>query len=441
MKIAVIGSGVTGLGAAWALKNSHDVTLYEAASRPGGHARTIDVDMGGYHQAVDTGFIIYNERNYPNLTRLFSTLGVDSIDSDMSFSVTDPQTGLEYAGSLRGVLARKTNLLRPIMWSLLKGINDFRGEQERLRNDLVPDDISISEYLSERGYPAAFGSHYLLPLAAAVWSGTGNDVARMPARTFLHFLSNHGLIRLNDRPQWRTVSGGSRRYVERAISGVDEVLLGHAVAKVERNRDRVRVTDGLGGNREFDHLVLATHADTALQILGDEATRAERSIVGSFRYATNRAVVHSDTRLMPHRRRAWSSWNAIGSVGGHATAPVTVTYWMNRLQRIAEDRQLFVSLNPHSEPHPDTIIDDILYQHPQFDAGSAKGQAELGIIQGRNRTWFAGAYCGYGFHEDGLQAGLTVAAELGAPAPWSHEIEPKSPAAHVAARRREVIAA
>jgi predicted NAD/FAD-binding protein len=441
MKIAVVGSGITGIGAAWALKNAHDVTLYEAATRPGGHARTIDIDMGGYELAVDTGFIVYNERNYPNLTQLFQTLGTATNDSDMSFSVTDPATGLEYAGSVGGVFARKTNLLRPAMWSLLRGITAFRREQDRLRRGQVPDDISISEYLRERKYPSVFGSHYLLPLAAAVWSGTGSDVAKMPASTFLIFLSNHGLIRLNDRPQWRTVAGGSRRYVERAIAGVDEVLLGHPVVAVERNGDAVTVIDAHGGRREFDQLVLTTHADRSLQILGNEATPAERSVIGSFRYATNRAVVHSDARLMPEKRQAWSSWNAIGSVGPEATTPVTVTYWMNRLQSLPEDRQVFASLNPQLSPDPAQIIDDVMFQHPQFDAFSAIGQQEVGYIQGRNRTWFAGAYCGYGFHEDGLQAGLTVAAELGSPPPWAHSIMPKSPAAHVAARRRETIAA
>jgi predicted NAD/FAD-binding protein len=441
MKIAVVGSGITGIGAAWALKNDHDVTLYEAAPRPGGHARTIDIDMVGSHLAVDTGFIVYNEINYPNLTRLFAALGTETKDSDMSFSVTDPATGLEYAGNVGGVFAKKTNLLRPTMWSLLRGITEFRGEQERLGKGLVPDDISISAYLERRRYPAAFASHYLLPLAAAVWSGTGSDVARMPARTFLTFLANHGLIKLNDRPQWRTVTGGSRRYVERVIAGVDEVLLGHPVVGIERRPDSVTVLDARGGRREFDQLVLATHADRSLQILGEEATPQEQSIVGSFRYAANRAVVHSDARLMPQRRGAWASWNAIGAVGAAATEPVTVTYWMNRLQSLPESRQVFVSLNPRLEPNPEAIIDDVMFQHPQFDASSARGQRELGTIQGRNRTWFCGAYCGYGFHEDGLQAGLTVAAELGSPAPWAHSITPKSPAAKVAARRRETIAA
>jgi predicted NAD/FAD-binding protein len=440
MKVAVIGSGVSGIGAAWALSKSHHVTLYEAAPRPGGHARTIDVDMGGYELPVDTGFIVYNERNYPNLTRLFEALGVPTKDSDMSFSVSDPSSGLEYAGSLGGVFAKKSNIFRPAMWSLLRGINEFRSEQDRLGAGSVPDDISIGDYLEQRGYPRPFASHYLLPLAAAVWSGAGSDVAKMPARTFLSFLANHGLIRLNDRPQWRTVDRGSRVYVERAVAAVDQVLLSHPVVGVERTAESVTVLDAHGGRRTFDQLVLATHADRSMQILGSEATAAERAIVGSFRYASNRAIVHSDDRLMPKRRSAWSSWNAIGSVGAANTAPVTVTYWMNRLQSIPQDRQLLVSLNPTQEPDPALVIDDVTYQHPQFDSASARGQAELGTIQGDNRTWFAGAFCGYGFHEDGLQAGLTVAAELGAPAPWHHRIKPMSPAASVAAVRSRVIA-
>lgn len=437
MRIAVVGSGITGIGAAWALKNRNEVTVYESADRPGGHARTIDIDMGGVALPVDTGFIVYNERNYPNLTEFFKTLGTATKDSDMSFSVSDPDTGLEYAGSAGGMFANKSNLLRPTMWSMLRGINRFRGEQDRL--DEVPDTISISAYLAQQGYPSAFGSHYLLPLAAAVWSGTGSDVAKMPAGTFLNFLANHGLIRLNDRPQWRTVVGGSKRYVDRALAGIDELLLGHRVVNIERDSDSVTLFDEHGGRRQFDHVVLATHADMSLRILGNAATAAERRIVGSFRYATNRAVVHSDPLLMPKRRAAWSSWNAIGSVGAAGTTPVTVSYWMNRLQSLPQDRQVFVSLNPTTEPTPRSVIDDIMFQHPQFDTTSALGQRDLGLIQGNNRTWFGGAYCGYGFHEDGLQAGLTIATALGSPAPWSTRIVPMSPAAHVAAPRRETV--
>ncbi len=428
MRIAVVGSGITGIGAAWALKSKHEVTLYEAESRPGGHARTIDIDMGGYSLPVDTGFIVYNERNYPNLTRLFATLGVATKDSDMSFAVSDPR-GLEYAGSVGGILAHPSNIARPKLWAILRGIKEFRGEQARLAAGKVPEGLSISDYLTHRQYPKAFGTHYLLPLAAAVWSGTGDDVANMPAKTFLSFLANHGLLRLNDRPQWRTVVGGSRRYVSRALAGVDEVLLDRPVTDVHRTPDAVTLTDGRGVQRTFDHVVFATHTDTTMQILGDEATADERRVVGSFRYAPNRAVVHSDPALMPRSRRAWSSWNAIGAVTADAANPVTVTYWMNRLQTLPDDRQIFVSLNPSVEPRSDLVIEDVQFQHPQFDAQSSLAQTELATIQGANRTWFAGAWCGYGFHEDGLQAGLTVAEQLGAPAPWASDITPMSPAA------------
>ncbi len=435
MKIAVVGSGISGIGAAWALKNRHDVTLYEADNRPGGHTRTIDIDMGGYSHPVDTGFIVYNERNYPNLTNLFAVLGTPTIDSDMSFAVSDRNTGIEYAGSLGGIFAKPSNLARPRMWSILRGINEFRTEQARLERGEVPDGLSISDYLLHRQYPDAFGSHYLLPLAAAVWSGTGDDVAKMPARTFLNFLANHGLLRLNDRPQWRTVAGGARSYVSRALSGVDEILLGRPVVALERTADSVTVVDGNGDRREFDQVVLATHADTSMKILGDSATDQEREIIGSFRYSYNRAIVHSDAALMPRRKGTWSSWNAIGAVTAEATAPVSVTYWMNRLQSLPEDRQIFVSLNPSIEPRDEHVIDDVMFQHPQFDAKSSRAQQELGLVQGRNRTWFAGAWAGYGFHEDGLQSGLTVAAQLGAPAPWADRISPMSPAAQFALAR------
>jgi len=436
MNVAVVGSGITGIGSAWALSQRHNVTLYESAARPGGHARTIDIEIGDRTLPVDTGFIVYNERNYPNLINLFHTLGVVTEDSDMSFAVSDPDSGIEYGGSVAGILANPSNVVRPRMWSILLGINEFRSEQGRLAAGQVPADLPIADYLAWRRYPKAFVSHYLLPLAAAVWSGAGDDVARMPAGTFLSFLNNHGLLRLNDRPQWRTVTSGSREYVSKAISAVDEVLLSTPVTAVDRSATEVTLTDGRGGKRRFDHVVFATHADTTLRILGDTATRDEKDILGSFRYAANRAIVHSDEGLMPANRSTWSSWNAIGSVAADASKPVTVTYWMNRLQSLPGDRQVFVSLNPSVEPRPGTVIDDVMFQHPQFDNHSERGHRDLGLIQGRERLWFAGAYCGYGFHEDGLQAGLTVAAQLGAPAPWASRITPRSPAATVALSRR-----
>ncbi len=439
MDIAVVGSGITGIGAAWALSREHRVTVYEAAERAGGHTRTIDVDMGGSAVPVDTGFIVYNERNYPNLVRFFAALGIETMGSDMSFSVSDPKTGLEYAGSLSGILGNRANLLKPSMWSILWGIQHFTAEHDRLEAGEVPDDMSIGTYLEWRRYPSSFISHYLLPLAAAVWSGTGNDVARMPARTMLRFLSNHGLIRITDRPEWRTVRGGSRSYVRAALATVDELLLGRPVVGLDRRLDGVSIIDATGETRDFDQVVLATHADTTLRILGNSATSEERSIVGSFRYAPNRAVVHSDPDLMPRHRSAWASWNAHGAVTKEAESPVSVTYWMNRLQALPGDRQVFVSLNPTIEPRLEHIIDEVSFSHPQFDAKSTRAQHELGLIQGKHRTWFAGAYCGYGFHEDGLQAGLTVAAQLDAPAPWEGAITPRSSAATTVMRRQDLV--
>ena len=439
MRIAVVGSGITGIGAAWALGERNHVTVFEAEDRPGGHTRTIDVDMGGYHHPVDTGFIVYNERNYPNLVEFFRALDVQTEDSDMSFSVSD--AGLEYAGSIAGMFANKSNLIRPRMWSMLWGIKEFRKEHARVAAGQVPDDLSIADYLKWRRYPKSFASHYLLPLAAAVWSGSGEDVGEMPANTFLSFLANHGLLRLTERPQWRTVSGGSRRYVTKALASVDELLLSTPVTAVDRRAGTVLLTDAHGTTREFDQVVFATHADTTMRILGEAATTQERRIIGAFTYSRNRAIVHSDERLMPRNRANWSSWNAIGSVDRQEGTPVAVTYWMNRLQNLPDDRQVFVSLNPTIEPRPETVIDDVMFSHPQFNTHSARAQLELGSIQGDNRTWFAGAYLGYGFHEDGLQAGLTVAAQLGSPAPWAERITARSPAATVALSHNKLVAA
>lgn len=441
MDIAVVGSGITGIGAAWALSRKHRVTLYEAENRPGGHTRTIDVDMGGgHHVPVDTGFIVYNERNYPNLVEFFRTLGVESRPSNMSFSVSDPAAGIEYAGSVTGILANRSNLVRPRMWSLLRGVGEFRTEHARLEAGEVPGDLSIAEYLAIRRYPQAFASHYLFPLAAAVWSGAGEDVAEMPAQTFLRFLANHGLLRLSDRPEWRTVAGGSRTYVDQALAGVAGIVLDTPVTAIDRRGHTISVTDARGDTREYDHVVLATHADTTLRILGEAATAAERRILSSFRYSPNRAVVHSDDRFMPRRRSAWASWNVAGSVTRDTDRPVAVTYWMNRLQSLPASRQIFVSLNPTTEPHPETVIDEVWFSHPQFDAATSRAQRELGTIQGERRLWFAGAYCGYGFHEDGLQAGLTVAAQLGSGAPWADRITPRSPAASNTLRKHSLVA-
>lgn len=437
MRIAVVGSGIAGIGASWALSQVHDVALFEAGDRVGGHSRTLDVDIDGVTIPVDTGFIVYNERNYPNLVRFFDALGVETEESDMSFAVSSEDGAVEYGGRAGAMFSRPGAILDRRIWDVVRGINRFRSEADRLDRGLVPDDVSIAEYLAHRGYPAGFGSYYLMPLASAVWSGTRNNAEDMPARTFLGFLNNHGLIRITDRPQWRTVTGGSRAYVRRAIKEVTSVHTDRAVASVRRGGTGVDVTDVHGVSETFDHVVFATHADVTLGILGEDASDEERRILSTFRYDRNEVVLHTDVSAMPRRRRVWSSWNGIERVDDDGSRPVSVSYWMNLLQNIDSDTDVIVTLNPGGSVDPSKVLDRWVTMHPQFDVATDRAQQEIPSIQGRDRIWFAGAHLGYGFHEDGLQSGLTVAAALGSPAPWHDDVVPVSTAAVHAAPARQ----
>ena len=429
MKIAVVGSGIAGLGAAWALSAMHDVTLIEADPRPGGHSRTLDVDLDGSPVSVDTGFIVYNERNYPNLTKLLSTLGASTVDSDMSFAVSLADGSFEYAGRATGLFTNVQSIADRDVWSVVSGIVRFRNEAARLRDGSIPDDIDIYTYLMSRGYTSGFINRYLMPLASAVWSGTRNDVRAMPAESFLRFLDNHGLIRITDRPQWRTVEGGSRTYVDRIVKEITRVHTARPVRAVRRSIDGVIVVDASGGTEEFDHVVLATHADMTLRLLGEAATDTERRILSPFHYESNDVVLHTDEAAMPRRRRVWSSWNAIERDDDDGARPVSVSYWMNRLQPIETTTDVFVTLNPGDTIRSDKVLDRWAATHPQFDVATQRAQQAVPTIQGADRVWFAGAYLGHGFHEDGLQSGLTVAAALGAPAPWYNDVVSRSPAA------------
>lgn len=438
MKVAVVGSGIAGLGAAWALSASHEVTLIEAEQRAGGHSRTLDVDINGSPVSVDTGFIVYNERNYPNLTNLLSTLAVPTVESDMSFAVSLGEGSLEYAGRAVGLFASTRSVWDRRIWSILGGIIRFRSEASQLRGARVPDGVDISTYLLSRGYSNAFIDHYLMPLASAVWSATRNDARAMPAESFLQFLDNHGLIRVTDRPQWRTVGGGSRTYVDRMIKEITRVHTSRPVRSIRRSGDGVTLVDASGISEDYHHVVLATHADMSLRLLGDGASEAERQTLSRFHYQTNEVVLHTDTSAMPRRRRVWSSWNAIERADDEAGHPVSVSYWMNRLQPIQTDTDVFVTLNPGETLGSGEILDRWTTTHPQFDLSACKGQQSIPTIQGSDRVWFAGAYLGHGFHEDGLQSGLTVAAALGSPAPWHSDIVPRSPAAIHAAPQSTV---
>ena len=420
LNIAVVGTGISGLSAAWLLSEHHDVTVYEADDRIGGHSNTLDVDLAGRRIAVDTGFIVYNQPCYPNLTALFAHLGVTTAATDMSFAVSLDRGRLEYAGTdLAGLLAQPSNLGRPRFWSMIADLLRFYRNAPR---DLAHlGDESLAAYLDRGGYGRAFREDHLYPMAAAIWSTPSADVGAHPAAAFIRFCENHGLLRLTGRPVWRTVVGGSREYVARLTSSFrDRILTGTPVTAIHRDGAGVEIVDGRGGRRRFDHVVVATHADRALALLA-APSRDERRVLGAFRYSTNRAVLHTDADLMPRRRRAWASWNYLSDVDG-TDRRLSVTYWMNRLQPLGPAPDLFVTLNPLRQPKPGTVLADLSYDHPLFDAAAGRAQAELWSLQGRERTWFCGAHFGAGFHEDGLQAGLAVAEDLGGRRrPWAVE--------------------
>ena len=416
LKIAVIGTGISGLSAAWLLGQRHDVTVYERASRPGGHSNTVEVEATGGAIPVDTGFIVYNPQNYPNLTALFDHLGVATKPSDMSFGVSLDGGRLEYAGTdLFGLFAQKRNLFSPRFLGMLRDLLRFYRKAPGAA--LADPAITLGDYLRAGRYGDAFCRDHLLPMAAAIWSAPPEAMLAYPAAAFICFHANHGLLQIANRPEWRTVEGGSRAYVRKlaaALTGC--VRLDCGATFVRRTSPGVTVGDAQGKAAQFDHVVLATHADQALALLSD-ADGAERDVLGAFRYSRNLAVLHTDARFMPSRRRAWSSWNFIGE--RDAVAGVSVTYWMNRLQSLA-GQNLFVTLNPAQPPHAGTLLHSEIYEHPMFDTRAIRAQSRLWPLQGRGKVWFCGAYFGAGFHEDGLQAGLAVAEALGGVRrPWT----------------------
>ena len=430
MRIAVIGSGIAGLGCAWLLDQAHDITLYEADDRLGGHSHTIDMPTGGGSLPVDIGFIVYNERNYPNLTALFGHLDVPTKDSSMSFGVSVNEGRFEYSGSERyGTLfAQKRNLLRPGFHRLLLDIVRFNKAAARYLQDADhADPMTVGAFLDRGRYGADFCERYLLPMSAAIWSASLERIRTFPAFSFFRFFDNHGLISINDRPTWRTVDGGSRIYVDKLTEPFKhKARLKSAVKRVTRFGDEVEVEDCRGGIDTYDEVVLACHADQALAMI-ETPTTLERDILGAFDYQENHAIVHSDPGLMPKRRAVWSSWNYLASSTKSRDVSVSVTYWLNRLQSLSSEHLALVSLNPIREPDPATVVAEFNYAHPQFDQKAVNAQQRLQQIQGRDRLWFAGAHWGYGFHEDGLLSGLRVAAGLGVTPPWWSNVEPLMP--------------
>ena len=421
MRVAVIGAGVAGLGAAWALSRRHAVVLYEAAESLGGHANTelVEEPGGAAPIAVDTGFIVLNDRTYPNLRALFARLDVPTRDTTMSFAVSLNGGRTEYSGDgIAGLFAQKRKMLSPRHWGMIRDLLRFYREAPGTVDDPAWSGATLGQYLAEGRYSRGFLDDHLLPMSAAIWSCTSQEMLGFPLASYVRFCVNHGLLQLRGRPQWMTVEGGSRRYVDAiARDFAGEVRLSTPAARVIRTAAGVVVDDHRGGHDRFDQVVLACHADQALALI-DSPEAEEEALLGSFRYSNNAAVLHQDRRLLPRRERVWSSWNYMGAPGPDGSQVVSVSYWMNRLQGLASRRPLVVSLNPLIEPDPALVHSAFTYTHPIFDDAAIAAQRRLGEVQGRRGLWFCGSYCGHGFHEDGLAAGLAVAESLGAPRPW-----------------------
>jgi predicted NAD/FAD-binding protein len=431
LRVAVIGTGVSGLSAAWLLNQRHNITVYEKGPWVGGHCNTVDATLTANSRdhviPVDTGFIVYNEKTYPNLTALFRHMNIPTEPSDMSFSASVDNGNFEYSGySLRTMFAQKRNLMRPRFWNMIWDIMRFFREAAEDATRSENRRVALGTYLANNGYSEAFLRDYLLPLGGSIWSASLRDMRAYPLEAFVRFFKNHGLLeaKQKNRPQWRTVTGGSRTYVRRLTADfADRIRVNCGVRAIHRHPKHVELILENGKVETFDQVVVATHSDQALALLATPSSDEER-LLSAIRYERNRAVLHTDTTLMPVRRKAWASWNYISAAGDADSRLVCLTYWMNLLQNIDQRFPLFVTLNPHREPNSGSVLADFEYDHPIFDHAALDAQQQLWILQGTNRTWFCGAYFGHGFHEDGLQAGLAVGEALGgARRPWQVEGE------------------
>lgn len=430
MRIAIVGSGVAGLGAAWLLRHKADITLFEKQDRLGGHSHTVLVSPPQAESPihVDTGFIVYNTATYPNLIALFDHLGVPTQSSDMSFAVSLDQGGYEYAGdNLATVIGHWQNLFRFKHWRLVIDALRFMRQGETLYTTSA--DETLGAYLRRYGFSHSFITNHILPMAAAIWSASPENILDFPARNFGQFFHNHGLLEpdIKKRPPWRTVTGGAKIYVDKILGEAKPTLVQNAsIIKVTGGTNGATLTFDDGHHAHFDHVILATHADEAATLL-DDASWHLKNVLNSFRYSANQAYLHQDSSLMPHRKNLWASWNYIAS--SHQNPKhVFVTYWMNRLQGIDRRTPLFVSLNPPHSIAPDKILKHMVYHHPQFDRTAMRAQSTLKSVQGQDRIWLCGSYFGYGFHEDALSSGLAVAEALGAKRPW--HVTDISPAFH-----------
>ena len=417
-KVAVIGAGISGLASAYLLSRQHSVTLFEAGDYLGGHTRTVDITVDGHTVPVDTGFLVFNDRTYPNLIALFKELGVDSLETDMSFGVTLDDGRLEWAGTnLDTVFAQRRRLLSPSFYLMLRDILRFNRSADANLQAALASDVTLGQLLEQGGYSAVFRDAYLLPMAAAIWSSPTGDILKFPAATFLRFCINHALLQVNDRPKWRSVAQGGRNYVERIAATLNDVRLSTPVNAVIRTPEGVRLQTA-HETEHFDAVVFATHAPTTRRMLAD-ADIEEAAVLDAVRYQANTALLHTDASLLPRRRKVWSAWNYIGGAAVAGERPVCVSYLINQLQPLPFETPVVVTLNPFREPAADKLLGRFDYEHPLLDHAATRAQRQLPSIQGRRSTWFAGAWTGYGFHEDGLKSALRVAADFGVSPDWA----------------------
>lgn len=422
MKLAIVGSGISGLAVAHAMKHQADITVYEAGDYFGGHTHTVDVTLptpqGMVTHGVDTGFLVFNERTYPNLIKLFTELDVETAPSDMSFSVKVPGAlrgrTLEWSGTdLNSVFAQRSNLVNPKFWRMLLDVLRFNALCTRIANEQRETELQqpLADFLRSHNFSEPFRDWYFLPMLGCIWSCPTDQMLQFPVATMIRFCHNHGLIQVTDRPQWFSVVGGARNYVEKILAGVHDKRLNTPVRLIERDAMGVRiVTDGHA--ERFDQVVIATHTDQALRLLR-EPSAEERSLLGAIRYQDNHAVLHTDARVLPSNSKTWAAWNYERAANSEReSARVCLHYLLNRLQRIPFQQPVVVSLNPVQAIDPATIVGEYAYAHPVFDLAAIEAQKRLPLIQGQQRTWFAGAWTGYGFHEDGLKSGLNVGRAL-----------------------------
>ncbi|MGN6208789.1 NAD(P)/FAD-dependent oxidoreductase [Asticcacaulis sp.] len=422
-KIAIIGTGIAGLSAAWMLNDTCDITVFESEADVGGHSHSVNVGTEENPLWVDMGFIVFNEPCYPNLVQLFKHLDVPHQLSDMSFGVSIDKGRLEYSSlGLKGLFAQTRNLFRPRFISLLLDIMRFYREAPKDHAARARENYRLGDYLKDRNYGRAFIDDHLLPQAAAIWSTSASQIMDYPFRAFIAFFENHGLLQIMDRILWRSVIGGAQAYVTKLVAPFADCIRTHtAIRRVTRGPKGVVLHDQNGVSHLFDQVVFATHADVTLKMLAD-ATVDEIETLGAFTYTPNEVVLHTDAAFMPKRRAAWSSWNYMGERSASNEQQLCVTYWMNLLQVLKTDRNYFVTLNPTHAVDPAKVIKRIVFEHPLFNARAIAAQGRLADLQGQNHSWFCGAYFGSGFHEDGLQSGLAVAEAItGKRRPWDFD--------------------